>query len=77
VQVRKREAATKKLEAAQKNLDDLLAKQAEFRNSTTDSLKSYATALADISGGTANATISVTKTATGLVISQTKPLQVL
>jgi hypothetical protein len=71
-QVRKREAATKKLETAQKNLDDLLAKQAEFRNSTTDSLKSYASALADISGNTASATISVTKTATGLVISQTK-----
>jgi hypothetical protein len=71
-QVRKREAATKKLETAQKNLDDLLAKQAEFRNSTTDSLKSYASALADISGNTAAATISVTKTATGLVISQTK-----
>jgi hypothetical protein len=71
-QVRKREAATKKLEAAQKNLDDLLARQAEFRDSTTDSLKSYASALADISGNTAAATISVTKTATGLVISQTK-----
>jgi hypothetical protein len=71
-QVRKREAATKKLETAQKSLDDLLAKQAEFRNSTTDSLKSYAMALADISGNTAAATISVTKTATGLVISQTR-----
>jgi hypothetical protein len=71
-QVRKREAATKKLETAQKNLDDLLAKQAEFRNSTTDSLKSYASALADISDNTASATISVTKTATGLVISQTR-----
>jgi hypothetical protein len=71
-QVRKREAATKKLEIAQKNLDDLLAKQAEFRNSTTDSLKSYASALADISGNTASATIAVTKTATGLVITQTK-----
>jgi hypothetical protein len=71
-QVRKREVAMKKLEAAQKNLDDLLAKQAEFRDATTGSLRSYATALADISGNTASAVISVTKTATGLVISQTK-----
>ena len=69
---KKREFAVKALEDAQNHLDDVLARQADFAKSTTDSMNSYAKALINVSDADSAAVISVTKTATGYVISQLK-----
>ena len=69
---KKREFAVKALEDAQNHLNDVLAKQADFAKSTTDSMNSYAKALINVSDADTAAVISVTKTATGYVISQLK-----
>ena len=65
-----REKAVKKLEDAQKALDDVMQKQADFKSKTTSSIKDFATALADISKADSNTTISVIKTASGMVVTQ-------
>lgn len=70
--VKKRDEASQALAEAQKYLDSVLAKQSEMKSSVTGSMKSYATALANLSSGNADNTIKVVKTATGLVITQMK-----
>jgi hypothetical protein len=67
---KKREAAAKALEEAQKSLDDVLEKQASFKADVVGSIKSFGTALADLSKGNADNTIKVIKTASGTVITQ-------
>lgn len=70
--VKKRDAATKALEEAQKYLESVLAKQLEMKSSVSSSLKSFATSLTELSSGSAQTTLKVIKTATGLVITQMK-----
>lgn len=67
---KRREAASKALEEAQKSLDDVLQKQASFKSDVVSSIKSFGTALADLSKGNADNTIKVIKTAAGTVITQ-------
>ena len=69
---RMRVKAIKVLEKAQQRLDDLLSDQKEFSRNITGSLKSFGTAVADLSETDSKATISVIKTASGLVITQIK-----
>jgi hypothetical protein len=66
----KREQAAKVLEAAQKNLEDVISKADEFKGSVTGSLKDFGLALADLSKSDAEATINVIKTASGFMITQ-------
>jgi len=70
--VKKRDAASESLAQAQKNLENVLEKQADMKASVSASMKSYAAALANISSGTSASTIKVIKTATGMVITQMK-----
>ena len=67
---KRRDAAAKALEEAQKHLDDVLSKQASFKTSIQDSIKSFGSALADLSKTNIDYSIKVIKTATGLVITQ-------
>jgi LysM repeat protein len=67
---KRREAAAKALEAAQKSLDKVLEEQASFKTSIQESIKSFGTALADLSKSNSDNTIKVIKTASGLVITQ-------
>ena len=67
---KRREAAAKALEEAQKSLDKVLEEQASFRSSIKDSIRSFGTALADLSKANTDTTIKVIKTASGLVITQ-------
>ena len=60
----------KQLEDAQKALDKVMEEQTSFVGSAKSSMKSYATALVDLSKSDAAATIQVIKTASGLVITQ-------
>jgi tape measure domain-containing protein len=69
---KKREGAVKKLEDAQEELKDLVADQAKFADQIQGSMKSFGTALIDLSNTDSKAVLSVTKTATGTVISQIK-----
>jgi len=69
---RNRVKAIKALEVAQKRLDDLIDTQKQFGQNLTSSLKSFATAVADLSKADGAATFTVIKTATGLVITQLK-----
>jgi hypothetical protein len=67
---KQRDEVAKKLEKAQKDLEDVLSKQSDFVKTTKDSLNGFATALADVSKSDAAAVISVVKTATGFMITQ-------
>jgi hypothetical protein len=67
---RQRVKVAKQLQDAQKALDDVMQEQASFVGSAKSSMKSYATALVDLSKSDAAATIQVIKTASGLVITQ-------
>jgi nucleoid-associated protein YgaU len=67
---KRREAAAKALDEAQKHLDDVLSQQASFKSNITDSIKSFGSALADLSKSNSDTTIRVIKTASGLVITQ-------
>lgn len=67
---KRREAAAKALEEAQKSLDKVLEEQASFKSNIKDSIKSFGLALADLSKNNTDNTIKVIKTATGLVITQ-------
>jgi hypothetical protein len=67
---KRREAAAKALDEAQKSLDDVLQKQSQFKSDVVGSIKSFGTALADLSKGNADNTIKVIKTASGTVITQ-------
>jgi hypothetical protein len=67
---RKRVEAVKVLEEAQKSLDDLLSEQKNFQSNLTGGLRSFATAIADLSKADSATTLRVIKTATGLVITQ-------
>jgi len=58
------------LKDLQKDYDDIKAKQKSFRDSITDSIKSFGSSLADLSNKNADTTIKVIKTATGLVVTQ-------
>jgi uncharacterized protein YukE/phosphotransferase system IIB component len=69
---RMRDKAIKVLEASQKRLDDLVDDQKSFSKTLTNSIRSFATAVADLSKTDSKATISVIKTAAGLVITQLK-----
>ena len=68
--VAKNKAALKEIEDLQKKADDIAAKQAQFKQSITDSIKSFGNALADLSKTNTNTSIQVIKTATGLVVTQ-------
>ena len=67
---KRRDQAAKALDEAQKHLDDVLSQQASFKTSIVDSIKSFGTALADLSKSNGDNTIKVIKTASGLVITQ-------
>jgi LysM repeat protein/phage-related protein len=67
---KRRDAASKALEEAQKHLDDVLSKQAAFKTNISDSIKSFGLALADLSKTNGDTTIKVIKTASGLVVTQ-------
>ena len=67
---KRRDLAAKALDEAQKHLDDVLSNQASFKTSIVDSIKSFGTALADLSKTNGDNTIKVIKTASGLVITQ-------
>lgn len=67
---KKRLTVADDLAKAQKALDDVTQEQASFVGSAKSSMKSYATALVDLSKSDAAATIQVIKTASGLVITQ-------
>jgi len=69
---KRREKAVKVLENAQQDLQNLVDEQKGFTTDIQKSLKDFATALIDISESDGKAVYTVTKTATGLVISQTK-----
>ena len=69
---RMRDKAIKVLEASQQRLEDLIDDQKSFSKTLTNSLKSFATGIADLSASDSKATITVVKTATGLVITQLK-----
>ena len=66
----KQRAIVKELEKLQKDYDDIKSKQTSFRESITSSIKSFGSALADLSKSNADTTIKVIKTASGLVITQ-------
>lgn len=66
----KREQAAKVLDAAQRNLEDVISRADEFRGSVTGSLKDFGLALADLSKSDAEATVNVIKTASGFMITQ-------
>lgn len=67
---RRRVTVAKQLQNAQKALDDVMQEQASFTASAKSSMKSFATALVDLSKSDAAATIQVIKTSSGLVITQ-------
>lgn len=67
---RKRATAVEVLKEAQDELDDLLSDQVAFQNNLTSSLKSFATAIANLSQTDSATTLKVIKTATGLVVTQ-------
>jgi tape measure domain-containing protein len=67
---KRRDQAAKALEEAQAHLDDVLSQQASFKSGIVDSIKSFGTALADLSKSNGDNTIKVIKTASGLVITQ-------
>ena len=67
---KRRDAAAKALDEAQQHLDKVLQEQATFKSNITDSIKSFGTALADLSKANTDYTIKVIKTSTGLVITQ-------
>ena len=67
---RQRVIVAKQLQDAQTALDNVMQEQASFVGSAKSSMKSYATALVDLSKSDAVATIQVIKTASGLVITQ-------
>ena len=69
---KRREIAVKVLQKAQDDLKELVDEQKGFTDELSKSLKSFAFALIDISKGDSAAVYTVTKTATGLIISQTK-----
>jgi hypothetical protein len=69
---KRREKAVAVLEAAQKNLENVLSEQADFNRTVTGNLKRYATALVDLSKADSAAVYNVARTATGYVISQIK-----
>jgi len=69
---KRRQKAVKVLEKAQADLQSLVDEQQGFSADLNKSLKSFALALIDISKKDSAAVYTVTKTATGLVISQTK-----
>ena len=66
----KQKAIVKEMEILQKDYDDIKAKQKSFKDSITDSIKSFGSSLADLSKSNADTTIKVIKTSTGLVITQ-------
>jgi len=72
VLAKRREVAVKVLEQAQKNLEDVLSEQADFNKTIAGNLRSYATALVDLSKADSAAVYNVARTATGFVISQIK-----
>ena len=72
VLAKRREAAVRVLEQAQKNLEDVLSEQSDFNKTVAGNLRSYATALVDLSKADSAAVYNVAKTATGYVISQIK-----
>lgn len=67
---RRRVEVAKKLTDAQTALDKIIQEQDSFVGSAKSSMKSFATALVDLSKSDAAATIQVVKTASGLVITQ-------
>jgi len=67
---RRRVEVARKLTDAQTALDKITQEQSSFVSSTRSSMKSFATALVDLSKSDAQATIQVVKTASGLVITQ-------
>lgn len=67
---RQRVMVAKQLSDAQNALDKVMQEQTSFVGSAKSSMKSYATALVDLSKSDAVATIEVIKTASGLVITQ-------
>jgi LysM repeat protein len=67
---KRRDAAAKALEDAQTHLDKVLEQQSSFKSSIQDSIKSFGTALADLSKNNTDYTIKVIKTASGLVVTQ-------
>jgi uncharacterized protein YukE len=69
---KRRVIAVKVLEKAQDDLKNLVDEQKSFAGELSKSLTSFAFALIDISKGDSAAVYKVTKTATGLIITQTK-----
>ncbi len=69
---REREKAVKLWEEQKAKLDDLLKEQDSFAKSLASSIKDYGTALVDLSDNNEAAVIKAVKTATGVIITQTK-----
>jgi hypothetical protein len=69
---REREKAVKLWEEQKTKLDELLKEQDSFAKSLASSIKDYGTALVDLSDNNEAAVIQAVKTATGVIITQTK-----
>lgn len=67
---KRRDAAAKALEESQDYLQDIISAQSNFRSTITGSLKDFGFAMADLSEADGQATVSVIKTASGVMISQ-------
>ena len=67
---KKNKDALEEIKKLQKDADDIKAKQDAFSTSITNSIKSFGTALADLSKSNTSTAIKVIKTATGLVVTQ-------
>lgn len=67
---KKNKDALEEIKKLQKEADDIKSKQDEFSKSITNSIKSFGTALADLSKSNTSTAIKVIKTATGLVVTQ-------
>lgn len=70
--VKRRSAAIDALESAEKDLRDVLESQARFQQQLTGGIKDFAKALITLSDADTKAVLTVTRTASGLVISQVK-----
>jgi ABC-type transporter Mla subunit MlaD len=70
--VKRRNAAVEALKEAEDDLKEVLETQAAFQTKLSSGIKDFAKALIDLSNTDSRAVISVTKTASGLVISQVR-----
>jgi hypothetical protein len=70
--VKRRSAAVDALKDAEEDLREILTTQAKFQDQLTDGVKDFAKALITLSNADTKAVLTVTKTASGLVINQVK-----